>query len=352
MKRQISTIITSGLILIVAMSLTGCGADETNTEIDQVVTERKAVSVEATVIEPTSVDITKTFSGALTGERQADIYAKLAEAVNKIHVSEGTWVKANQIIISLDPNGPMSGLAAVRSLYLNSEKTFNKMSRLYNEGAVSESDFDAAKTAYEVNKANFESLNQLIEIRSPIAGVVTSIDVAVGEYVAQGKKVATVASVDNLRLTFSVNADQIGLFTKGAKVTVTSDLTEQTASGKVVSSAGSANTDTRAFEVEAIIDNTKGHFRPGMFVHVDYLAETVENAIVIDRASIIIIDDRPVAFTIKNGIASLRPLVLGKTASGKQIVTSGLSAGDTLVTIGQAYLSDGTAVNISRVNGR
>ena len=65
-----------------------------------------------------------------------------------------------------------------------------------------------------------------------------------------------------------------------------------------------------------------------------------------------IFDDKPAVFTVKDGVAVLKSLVLGQSVSGRQIVTSGLNAGDTIVTVGQAYLSNGTKVKISRVNGR
>lgn len=351
MKQRISTIVIISLVFLLTINC-GSESDQATTDTDQAANERRVVSVEATVIEVSDLDITRTFSGSLAGEKQADIYAKLAEAVERIHFTEGTLVKADQTIISLDPNGPSSGLAAARSVYLNSEKTFKKMSNLYKQGAISESNYDEAKTTYEVDQATFESLKQLIEIKSPIGGIVTSIDIAAGEYVAPGQKVATVASVGNLRLTFAVNANEIGLFDKGAAVLISSDLSKHSASGTVVSMAGSANPDTRAFEVEAIIDNSEGHFRPGMFVHVDYLTERLENVIIIDRSSVIILDDKPVAFIIDHGLAVRRELVLGQTVAGRQVVSSGLEDGDTLVTVGQAYLNDGTEVNLSRVNGQ
>lgn len=354
MNRQPGKFLIAGFFLSLTLFLIGCAdeADQKTAEADQAAADKTIVSVEAAIIEVSNLDITRTFSGELAGEKQADIKALVAEAVQEIHLTEGTAVKANQTIISLDPNGPSSGLTAARLLYLNSEKTFQKMSNLYQEGAISESSYDAARTAYEVDRANFESLRQLIEIRSPIAGVVTAIDVAVGEYVASGQKVATVAAVDKLRLTFAVNADEVGLFTKGAEVVISSDLSAWTAAGVVEASAGSANPDTRAFEVEAIIDNQAGYFRPGMFVHVDYLAERLEQVIVIDRSSVLIVNDIPVSFIIKNGLAVRIELTLGETVDGRQVVTAGLQAGDTLVTVGQAYLNDGDRLNLTRLNGR
>ncbi len=335
----------------------GCQSEATDEtpaiqETAQTESSERIVSVEAELVLTSEFSISKSYSGSLYGERQADLKALLSEAVIKLNLNEGDRVKAGQTIVTLDADGPTSGLAPARSTFLNSEKTFKKMSNLYEEGAISELDFDAAKTAYEVDLSTFEGMSQMVEIRSPINGVVTSIGVAVGDYTKQGQKVATVASTDKLRVRFGVNANEVSLFSKGAVITVSSDLSDITTEGKIITTAGSADPLTRAFEIEAFIDNTDGHFRPGMFVHIDFITRSLTDVIVVDRSAIMILDETPIAFTIKNSKAVLHELTLGESIQGRQLVLSGLSVGDTLVTVGQAYLDDATEVNLSRLNGR
>ena len=54
--------------------------------------------------------------------------------------------------------------------------------------------------------------------------------------------------------------------------------------------------------------------------------------------------------TVKDGVAAQQTVSLGTELSGLVVVNSGLEAGDTLVTLGQDYLEDGSKVNITAIN--
>jgi membrane fusion protein (multidrug efflux system) len=135
-------------LLIVLMA--GCSGNNQSSDNRS----ERAVSVKGQVVHLASKELTKSFTGTLEGVRQAVITAKIAEAVEKVMVSEGDRVEADQVLIQLDRTGPTSNFIQAQSLYLNAEKNYKKMKYLYDEGAVSESQFDAAKTEYEVSKAN------------------------------------------------------------------------------------------------------------------------------------------------------------------------------------------------------
>ena len=105
-----------GLILLAALLIIGCQAEE------QVEQAELAVSVKADVVELTDLVISSRYTGTLEGEKQAVIYAKLNEAVESVPVKEGQFVKANQVLVSLDKYGPSAQYSAALSQYKNSEK--------------------------------------------------------------------------------------------------------------------------------------------------------------------------------------------------------------------------------------
>jgi membrane fusion protein (multidrug efflux system) len=224
------------------------------------------------------------------------------------------------------------------------------MAFLFKEGAISESQYDAAKTEFEVNKASFEAVSRMVDVQSPISGVVTAINVSEGEYVAVGQKLATVAATDKLRVKLSVNPDEVSLFDIGSQVTVHADAAGDAARGRVVAIASSADPVTRAFEIEALIDNSQGHFRPGMFVTVDFIQENLEDVIVVPRPAVLNLDDRWSVFVVENGVARKRLVELGSEVDGHIVIKSGLAVGDTLVVLGQDYIEDGFAVNVSSLD--
>lgn len=329
------------LTSVASLALASCGKK------DDVLQTERTIAVETQVIQPANEDVVKSFTGSLEGEHQAVLYSKLAEAVEKVNVHEGQLVKAGDVIVSLDKFGPSARYNESKSVFLNAEKTYSKMEYLYKEGAISESQHDEAKTGYEVAKSNYDAVARLVDITSPIDGTVTSVDVSAGDFVQMGQKLATIATIGKLRIKFGVNSGNLGYFSKGADVTISSDVLPETASGKVISVAESADPFSRAFQVEAQIDNEGSHFKPGMFVKVNIIQQKLVNVITIPRSSVVSLDNKYVAFTVVNGQAVRHELTLGEDLDGRVVIQSGISAGDTLVTLGQTYLEDGFRVTLA-----
>lgn len=312
-------------------------------------TER-VISIKAELVKPRDVQITRNFTGSLEGAKQAVLYAKIAEAVTGVHVREGQSVTANTVLVSLDKNGPSSNYMQSQSLFANAEKNFKKMEYLFSEGAVSESQFDAAKTDYEVQKASFEAASQLVDIRTPISGLVTAVHVSPGDFVQVGQKLVTVASTDKLRVKFGVNPSDIRFFKKGAPVTISADAAVGKVTGEIVAVATSADPVTRAFQVEAQVDNAGGHYKPGMFVRISIVLENLKSVIAVPRKSVVTLDGRPTAFVVKDSKAEKRLVELGAEIDGHIVIRAGVEAGDTLVTVGQDYIDDGFSVRIASLN--
>jgi membrane fusion protein (multidrug efflux system) len=319
---------TRFVLLVLSLGICSCGSNQDTFE-----KERPIVAVKVTVVELSDEEIVKTYTGTLEGEKQAVIYAKISEAVKAVHVREGQRVQADQVLISLDKSGPSSRYQEALSLYRNAEKNYKKMDYLFGEGAVSESQFDAAKTEYEVTKA----------------GLVTSLKVSKGDFLGPGQELTTVATVDRLRVKFGVNAADIGSVAPGTVVTVSSGGATQTVEGIVQSVARSADPVTRTFQVEAILDNSDGALKPGIFVRIDLSLEGLTGVVVIPRQAVIARRWGEATFVVSNGIAHETVVKTGADLDGRIVVVSGLSSGDTVVTLGQDYLQEGTKVNITEV---
>jgi len=332
------------LVIMSALIIASCSQNDSE-EVTQV--EEKSLAVRAFLVERSSENMVKTFTGSLEGEKQAFIYAKLAESVEKVHVAEGQKVKADMVLISLDKYGPSSNYTETRSVFLNSEKNYNKMEYLYQEGAISESEFDDARTEYEVNRAAFEAVSRLVDIRTPIAGTVTSINVSEGDFVNIGTELATVATTEKLRVKFGVNSSDVKYFKSGASVIISSDVYDYEIEGRVVSVAGSADPQTRAFQIEVLLDNIEGLYKPGMFVRISVVVEKLENVILIPRKAVLVLDEKPIIFAVVNNRAASRSVTLGPEVDGQIVIYNGLNENDTLVTLGQDYLEDGELVKIT-----
>ncbi|MBD3402498.1 efflux RND transporter periplasmic adaptor subunit [candidate division GN15 bacterium] len=332
------------LIGVILIALAGCSRQE------QAQQSERVLSVRADVLTSRDLELGRTYTGSLEGERQAVLYAKLAEAVDSIWVSEDNRVAADQVIMSLDKTGPSTKYREARSTFENAQKNYRKMKFLYEKGAISEVEFDNAELAYEVARADFDAVRQLVEIQTPIAGVVTAINVRAGDLVSVGTRLATVATTDRLRVRFGVNPEEIGSFTIGSQVRVTAEGAGGSGTGTIKTIASSADPMTRTFEVEAIIDNSEGRFRPGMFVRIQYISDRLSDVLAVPRRAVLRLDNVPTVFTVKDGQARMHQVVLGPDIDGLVVIDSGLAVGDTLVVLGQDYLEDSVQVNITELS--
>ena len=337
--------LTATLIVALALtSLVGCSKTE-----ESVATET-ALSIKAVVVKPVDRELVGTYTGSLEGGQQAILVAKIGEAVDSVLVREGSRVTAGTVILTLDKSGPSTGYQQALSQFLNAEKNYTKMQYLFKEGAVSESEHDAAETTYEVAKAAYEAASRLVRVETPISGMATSISVSAGDLVSPGQKLATIATTDRLRIKFGVNADEISQFKVGGTVRIVSDAVPNEATGKIVRAASSADPVTRTFQVEATIDNASGTYRPGMFVRVLSLRQSFSSIIAVPTKAVLILEGRRLVYTVANGRAHQTPVEVGADLFGELIITSGLNPGDTVVTLGQDYLTDNTLVTVTDVS--
>jgi multidrug efflux pump subunit AcrA (membrane-fusion protein) len=184
-------------------------------------------------------------------------------------------------------------------------------------------------------------------IRAPFDGYVSARPVAAGMYVALTNKIATVVKMGTLKLQLQTPEQRAGQVKLGMQVVARiSAYPDRDFTGKVTALNPSVDPNSRIFILEARFDNPAAQIRPGMFATAKVLLPGGEQAIFVPRAAVI--RDRTTdsyqVYTIENGSAHLRVVVIGD-ADGDQVrVTSGLHGNETIATSHQSNLFDGATV--------
>jgi RND family efflux transporter MFP subunit len=355
MKNQVA-IMLSGMCLaaLCAGALAGCGADKKQQAQAEPNTAVTIVPVQAAVVSQTSMSITKTFSGSLEGEDQANIVSKISERVTAIGASLGSSIAAGRTVISLDKSGASSQFYQSEASYKNAEKTYERMKSLFAEGAISQEQLDGTQTAYAVAKANFDAARSAVELASPISGVVTAVNVNKGDLSTPGAVLMTVAKISRMKVIFNSNESDVTALAVGQPVTVYSDARPDVkASGRIIQISKSADVGSRSFEVKALFANARDNwFKPGMFCRVNCSFSSGRESIVVPNAAVMSDGTNSRVFVLKNGRSSQRPVRLGVTDGSRTEVIEGLAAGDTVATVGMNNLKDGSTVNVVGVQNK
>ena len=307
------------------------------------------VSVETYSVETKEFSISKTFSGTLEGEEQANIIAKIAERIMNINARVGDYVKAGDVLVELDKSGAQSQFYQAQAAYLNAQKNLARMQNLIKVGAVSQQAFDAAETQFEVARANFDAARSTVEITSPLSGIVTSINVNIGDLANPQFPMATVANIGRMKAVFNVGEVDLPSFYVGQSAQIYSDMNpEVIQTGRIVQLSKSANIQSRTFEMQAVFTNTQEKwFKPGMFCRVSVNMKTKKDALVIPLASIIKENRIDGVYVITDSKALFTSITVGINDGKFVEILSGLKAGDKIVTLGMNNLKDGTVVIVS-----
>ncbi len=304
------------------------------------------VSVETEIAKLRELNITKTFSGTLEGEEQANVVSKIPERITEINIKVGDYVTKGKVIFELDKGGASSQYFQSQAVYLNAEKNLERMKNLFNEGAVSRQSLDATQTAYDVAKANFEAAKSTVEITAPISGVITSLNVNIGDIANPQTVMATVANINKLKAKFNAGENDLADFKIGQSTNVYSELKPDLIQpGKIIQISKSADVQSRTFEVQALFSNTSDKwFKPGMFCRVQVNLKTQKDALSIPLTSITKYENDSGVFIVNDGKVTFKSITTGLT-DGKYVeVLTGINAGDKIVNLGMNNLKNGTVV--------
>lgn len=117
-------------------------------------------------------------------------------------IERGSKVSAGSLLATVRSTGVSGGDVnlAAKAAYESTKRELERLKPLYEEKLVTAGDYNAALRAYEEAKAAYSANASSGRIISPISGVVTSIDVAQGQYVETGTPVANVTSSSKLTL--------------------------------------------------------------------------------------------------------------------------------------------------------
>ncbi|SPE35010.1 Efflux transporter, RND family, MFP subunit [Candidatus Sulfopaludibacter sp. SbA3] len=186
-------------------------------------------------------------------------------------------------------------------------------------------------------------------ILAPYDGYITARPVAAGMYVALTNKIATIVKIGVLKLQLQTPEQRAAQVKLDMQVTArVAAFPDREFNGKVTAVNPSVDPGSRIFILEARFDNPGAQLRPGMFATAHVLLPGGENAVFVPRSAVIRdkTTDSYQLFTIENGTAHLRVVVLGDAEGDQVRITGGLTGGETVALGHQGELFDGAPVEV------
>jgi len=192
------------------------------------------------------------------------------------------------------------------------------------------------------------------QVRAPFAGILGIRQVNLGQYLNPGDAVATLTALDSLFVDFALPQQELSRLQPGATVIVTSDAWPgRRFTAKVNAIEPKIGADTRNVTVQALLGNGDRALRPGMYVTAALELPVQQGALLVPATAIQTSAQGDSIIVIRGsnarlgGKAEIVPVQTGRRVGNDVVVTSGLRAGDVIVTEGQLRVQPGAEVKVA-----
>ena len=298
---------------------------------------------------------TLTMRASTEPNRAVHVLAQVSGKISAILAEQGSSVTQGQGICEIDAEDRHLRLKQAEAALENATIAYRGALKLKSVGyqselAISQANAALAKAKTNHKRAQIDTEN--LRVKAPFGGIVESRPVEIGDFITPGQKCATVVELSPLKVEALASESEIGSLALNASAEVV--IAGKTYSGARVSFLGrQANSTTKAYRVEALMDNPDQRLRAGVSAQLNVRLAAVQAHLI--PASSILLGDRGNSIVrvllADQTIASVQIAVVGETREG--IWVTGLSKEVVLVTVGQNYIIDGERVDpafaVSRV---
>jgi RND family efflux transporter MFP subunit len=231
------------------------------------------------------------------------------------------------------------------------EQAAARAQRLSREGLIPRKEAEQATADLAKARADAIAANraaQLSVVRSPIAGVVTQLQAVLGASADPTQPLVEVADPSATDIVLNVTPSAAGQIQTGAKVTLSSGEgagAEALGVGTVVDLSATVDPTTRSVGVRIRAPATRRPLRLGETIFGQIEVATHPMAITVPVAALVPAGDSFNVYVVDTAsIAHARHVTVGTRTPTSAEITSGLSAGQRVVTDGAYGLEDGVKV--------
>ena len=379
-------------LLAASMALcAGCGSQSDDTAEDG--QTPSGTAVEVTEVTQGAMSTEYSVNGKVAADNEVQVFPMLAGQVLTLSVSEGDKVSKGQTLLSVDTSTVTSTMSSLRESY-NATKTatdkaienaqisvqqaqlaVENTEALLEAGAAAEQDLTKAKQGLEqaqagVAQARAQQAASLAQIQAsmdqinkqaslgtvtaPCAGTVTTVNVVQGGMASSAQPAVVIAEDSRVKIKASVSEDVFaGLHVGDSAGVQISVLSDEVKTAKILSLPAAANQQTNLYDVSVSVPDGSDP-AIGSFATVIFYTDRRENTLSVPTECVLTGNDNErYLFTVDEGGTTAKRVTVETGLVGKTQteITSGLTAGDRVVTKGQSYLSDGSAVRVVTSDG-
>ena len=309
--------------------------------------------------------------GNVTAFNTVTVRSRVDGQIVKINFTEGQYVKEGDSLVEIDPRPyqvqleqAQGQLAKDQAQLRDVQVDYERFKLLFQEGVIPKQQLDTQQAqvgtfegAIKADNATIDNAKLLLtysHITAPISGRIGLRLVDIGNMVhaTDTNGLLVITQLQPIATLFSLPQDQLpqvmARMKKGAPITVEAydrDNTTKLATGKLLTIDNQIDTTTGTYKLKAVFDNAKNELFPNQFVNVHLLVDTKKSVVLIPTTAILRGPQGTYVFAVgADNKVKIHIVALAETNGNVTGVTSGLTAGDVVVTDGQDKLQEGSKV--------
>ncbi len=355
---------TLALASVVLLSACSSSDEATTADTEDTTPTARTIRVETLVLSPSEFDDIIEVSGVVEANDDAILSAQSSGTVTVL-VPLGRNVGQGATVAQTDASLANASLAQAQAVLDQAqaqaafaEDNYNRQQGLFADSIISALEFENVRTQRASANASVAQARAAVQqaqaqqrftrVVAPFAGVVEEHLVERGEQVNPGTPVARIVSTRDVKITAGIPERFAGNIGVGDEVQVRlQSLGNETRTGRITFVGSAVNAQTRTFPIEVSMGGMGGSLKPAMVATVLVRREQIQNALVVPRAAIVREADGEIAYVVTNGEAQSRTVTTGSSYGDRVVVTSGLSAGDELIVLGQNNVAPGDQVEVA-----
>jgi RND family efflux transporter MFP subunit len=334
---------------------------------------------QVTVAKPLVKDIVERtdFIGRFEAIDQVDIRARVSGYLDKVHFQDGTFVKAGDLLFTIDPRPYRNELEQAQSAVTSSQvrlefaqSDLDRAEQLRRSGNITDQVYDQRRQAFLTAKAELDRAQaalrqaqldvEFTQIKSPLSGRISRKLVSEGNLVNANETILTnVLSLDPIQFYFDVDERSFLAFSRqthggtntsanGETNEVELTLTDErlgTRKGQLDFVDNRLDSASGTIRVRAVFENKDRFLTPGLFGRVTVGASDPYKGILLPDEAIGSDQDRRVVYVVgENNIVNLKPVRIGPRIDGYRVIRDGLTGNETVVVNGLVRARPGAPV--------
>ena len=313
----------------------------------------EAVPVEVALAHTGSISSSLLFNSTIETEEAVEIYPQISGLVERAGVEEGDRVEAADTLLYIEDKQLRIAAREAQVNYAYQQTGYERTEEMFKRKLISDQEYETRR--FELEQSNLRLARAQLELENaavlaPFSGVITERAVQVGARVGPSSKLYDLIKLDDMIARVYVPGQYLINVVGDQRAMITSEfLPDKRFSGWVKRISPVVDPRSGTFKVTVGLRDRFEFLRPGLFVNVQIITDTHEQAVLIPKQAVVYDGGEKFVFAVDDTAAVRVELKAGFENADYIESMAQIEPGDQIIIVGQNGLKDKARVRVVNV---